>query len=117
MARFSSRLDVKDPLIQGVSQEADHQEAQRTIEMELRRRGIDPEEIEEEFLKDLSVNYACWRRCLYEVQAPDDPWSAKKDDYKRLYDQGIRILDKFVATGAVSSGGRGAYCGTITVRR
>lgn len=116
MARFSSVSDVKDPLLRNVSKESDHLEAEKEIERELRRRGIDPEQVDEEFLKDLSVDYACARRALYEVQTENDPWSVRQRAYSESYKMKLRQLDRESATGTVALGGMGAFR-SIIVRR
>ena len=47
MAAYSGKSDVRDELLVGVSVEADHQEAEREINRELKRRNINPDSVDE----------------------------------------------------------------------
>ena len=106
MAAYSGKSDVKDAILAGVSQEQDHVEAEREINRELRRRGVDPESIDDpDFLKDMSISYACMKRCLYEMRGPDDAFSAKIVEYRRQWDTALGKLDGELAKGEVDLGG------------
>jgi len=117
MATYSSKSDVKDPLLAGVSQESDHAEAEREINRELRRIGVDPEAIDdEEILKEMSVYYACAQRCLYETKDDGDAFDTKRPTYERRYRDILSKLDASYAAGAVDVTGGDAFR-SLTVER
>jgi hypothetical protein len=109
MAEYSSKSDVKDPLLQGISQESDHLEAEAEINKELKRRGIDPESSTQlpdaEVLRDLSVAFACRVRCKYALKTRGDAFSLKLPEYKEDWRVALARLDEELVAGAVSTGG------------
>ena len=117
MATYSGTADVKDPLLQSVAKESDHQEAEREINRELRRINVDPEADidDEEVLKEMSVAYACMVRCKYEMQESGDAFEIRLQEFKEQYNGILKKLDSKYAKGEVSSGG-GAYSTLAVVR-
>jgi hypothetical protein len=116
MATYSGPGDVKDPIILNSTKESDHQEAEREINRELKLRGINPERItDEEALKELSVAYACWIRCVYEKKNDRDAYATKQGDYEQKYKSTLIKIDEEYAKGNISTGG-GAYS-SVTVQR
>jgi hypothetical protein len=118
MAEYSSKSDVKDPALQGITQEADHAEAERALTKELKRRNIDPAAVPDpEVLKDLSVAYACWKRCLYSVQSEGDMFDIKRKAYKTEYVDGLERLNAEMVAGTKDPQGGKRVFGTVATAR
>ena len=115
MATYSGPGDVKDPLILNVTKESDHAEAEREINRELRLRGVNPDRVDEEALKELSVAYACWIRCVYEKKNDKDSYANKQEDYENRYKSTLIKIDEEYARGTINTGG-GAYSSIIVER-
>jgi hypothetical protein len=115
MATYSGPGDVKDPIILNTTKESDHAEAEREIDRELKLRGVDPARVDEEALKELSVAYACWIRCVYEKKNDRDVYATKQGDYEDKYKSTLLKIDEEYARGNVNTGG-GAYSSVLVQR-
>jgi hypothetical protein len=113
MAEFSTPKDVKDAILAGVSQEEDHLQAERAIRIELAKKGYNADTLPDaEVLKDLSLAYACWQRCILEMGAKDDAFTIKAPHYKAAWEKGVsglkNIVDQTPVEGASGGGSYGA---------
>ena len=105
MAEYSSPADVKDDLLAEYSIESDHAESEREINRELQLRGISPAAVDAEALKELSVNFALFRRCLYSKKSGEDSFAVKQDDYRKAYADTLVKITVEYAKGTVNKSG------------
>jgi hypothetical protein len=118
MGAYSSKSDVKDGALQGLTQEADHAEAEREINRELRARGIDPDKVEDpEVLKELSVAYACAKRCLYATLEKDDMFDAKRGAYEKEYQRRLQQLTEAMVQAKPDPSGGLRVFGSVELQR
>ncbi|MDF1565356.1 MAG: hypothetical protein P1V51_20125 [Deltaproteobacteria bacterium] len=118
MAQFSTKADVKDPILAGVTQEEDHKKAERELLMELKAAGVNPETIDDaSVLKDLSVAYASWQRCILETREKDDAFDVKARHYKGIWNDGVGKLNRYVDAAPVERTGGSVYGLNVTIER
>jgi hypothetical protein len=119
MAEYSGTRDVKDPVLAAVTAEADHAEAERALNREMKARGIDPAIVADpELLTDASVAYACMVRSKYEMQADGDAYHLRLKEYRKAWEEALEDLTAAMVTDAVNaSGGAGSAVTTLVARR
>lgn len=118
MAEYSAKSDVKDPVLAAVTQEADHAEAERALNREMKARGIDPAAIEDaELLKDAAVAYACMVRSKYEMQADGDAYHLRLKEYRKAWDEALENLTAAMVADTVDASAGKRTFGTIVAER
>lgn len=96
MAKYSETMDVQTDQQFAQMGEEYHAQAEEYINRELIiPSGYAPSEISSTvsgflLLKSISINYAKYLYCLASMKNPDDAWSIRMPEYRRLYMESVR---------------------------
>ncbi|MGW8179899.1 MAG: hypothetical protein ACWGQW_14235 [bacterium] len=118
---YSETDDVFDPLIQGITQDEDQEEAGRVIERELRKRGIDPALVTSEdgieYLRRLSVLYASLYRCRLSMSDEGDSYHVRVVDLKEQWQDALDEITYEGLLGKIPDSTGTSLLGSVSVKR